>query len=550
VEAVAWSPDGRWLVSGSRDRTLKVWDAVHWTEQVTLPGHTSWVSAVAWSPDGRWLVSGSQDRTLKVWDAVHWTEQATLSGHTGEVSAVAWNPDGRWLVSGSWDRMLKVWEAATGDSIAAFSTDAELVRCALAPNTGVMLRIAASDKAGQVHVLHLRGAPAADTPPAEAELCTLALTAPTLAARRRAAHRLGWIRPGTAPAPLTAALQAPNPVRRAAAAAALGWMLAHEAVAPLLVSLADAVDGVRVAAAGALLHLRARDAYEDALQTLVAVATASPDPSAQGAAAQLLQASPDPELVPQIVEALVQCAVGDGTPQSQEVAVHLLNELDGGLDALRQRIQALVEANDWEGVLRLTNRLLPLLPDDADLCWWRGQALLNQGEAAAALSDFTQVTIKEPQFAAGYLLQAEALATLGRRVEALEAARRAAELAPAEASWQGNLGGYAYQAGAYEEALAATERALELDPKLTFAAFNRALIQLAQGEPEAALAAYKSGLDLCTELTPDEAHQQITAARKHLTALAQAQPDLSTAVATCEQLLAAEVDGGGESDPV
>ena len=110
VNAVAWSPDGARIVSGSRDGTLKIWDSGTAAEMATLSGHTGAVNAVAWSPDGTRIVSGSTDRTLRVWDSGTGKEVGTLSGHTGPVNAVAWSPDGSRIVSGSEDGAVKLWD--------------------------------------------------------------------------------------------------------------------------------------------------------------------------------------------------------------------------------------------------------------------------------------------------------------------------------------------------------------------------------------------------------------------------------------------------------
>jgi WD40 repeat protein len=70
-------------------------------------GHSNWVSACGWSPDGRRIVSGSSDNSLKVWDAQSGDCVLTLQGHSNSVSACGWSPDGRRIVSGSSDNSLK-----------------------------------------------------------------------------------------------------------------------------------------------------------------------------------------------------------------------------------------------------------------------------------------------------------------------------------------------------------------------------------------------------------------------------------------------------------
>ncbi len=121
VEVVAFSPDGHILVSGSFDKTLKLWDVASGTALRTLSGHTGSVNAVAFSPDGRTLVSGSGDGTLKLWDVINGTALRNLSGHTGWIKAVAFSPDGRTVVSGSFDNTLKLWDVASGTELRTLS---------------------------------------------------------------------------------------------------------------------------------------------------------------------------------------------------------------------------------------------------------------------------------------------------------------------------------------------------------------------------------------------------------------------------------------------
>ncbi|MHC4426413.1 MAG: protein kinase domain-containing protein [Planctomycetota bacterium] len=139
VWSVAFSPDGKRIVSGSVDKTIKIWDAATGIELMTLRGHGQATHVVAFSPDGKCIVSGSADNTIKVWDAATGTELMTLRGHNDRVISVAFSPDGKCIVSGSGDRTIKIWDAATGaelmtlrghdgwiDSI-AFSPDGERI---------------------------------------------------------------------------------------------------------------------------------------------------------------------------------------------------------------------------------------------------------------------------------------------------------------------------------------------------------------------------------------------------------------------------------------
>ncbi|MCK9878517.1 P-loop NTPase fold protein, partial [Frankia sp. Ag45/Mut15] len=116
LNAVVVSPDGRQIVSGGEDGSVRVWDRASGVEQAVLTGHTSWVWAVAVSADGRQIVSGGGDGSVRVWDRASGVEQAVLTGHTGPVRAVAVavTPDGRQIVSGGDDRSVRVWNRESG----------------------------------------------------------------------------------------------------------------------------------------------------------------------------------------------------------------------------------------------------------------------------------------------------------------------------------------------------------------------------------------------------------------------------------------------------
>ena len=114
VMSVAYSPDGRRIVSGSMTGRCGCGTPHSGAELACLRGHENEVKSVAYSPDGRRIVSGSWDQTVRVWDAESGAELACLRGHEGAVTSVAYSPDGRRIVSGSWDKTVRVWDADSG----------------------------------------------------------------------------------------------------------------------------------------------------------------------------------------------------------------------------------------------------------------------------------------------------------------------------------------------------------------------------------------------------------------------------------------------------
>ena len=87
-----------------------------WTPLIqTLVGHSDWVSTVVFSPDGKRIVSGSEDMTVKLWDAVTGELQRTLAGHRNSISGVVFSPDGECFVSESRAGTIKRWDTVTGE---------------------------------------------------------------------------------------------------------------------------------------------------------------------------------------------------------------------------------------------------------------------------------------------------------------------------------------------------------------------------------------------------------------------------------------------------
>jgi|GEM_PF-1197150 len=120
VNAVAWSPDGKLIASGSGDNTVQVWDATTGANVFTYRGHSSRVLAATWSPDSKRIASGDShpNGTVQVWDATTGANVFTYQNNTtGDVYAVAWSPDGKRIASGGADQIVQVWDAADGGNI-------------------------------------------------------------------------------------------------------------------------------------------------------------------------------------------------------------------------------------------------------------------------------------------------------------------------------------------------------------------------------------------------------------------------------------------------
>src|SRR5258705_8122777 len=94
VADVAFSPDGRVIVTGSYDGTARTWEVVTGMPLVTFAGNDGAIYGVAFSPDGTRIATASSDQTARVWDVARGTARAVLTGHFEAAQDVAFSPDG------------------------------------------------------------------------------------------------------------------------------------------------------------------------------------------------------------------------------------------------------------------------------------------------------------------------------------------------------------------------------------------------------------------------------------------------------------------------
>jgi WD40 repeat protein len=115
VTSVAFSPDGRWVLSGSHDGTMRRWDVTREGEgRIFRLPLGWWVSCVAFCPDGRRAIAGYYDYSIRLWDLETRQEVRSYLGHRGTVTSLAVSPDGRTFLSGSEDHTLRLWDLESG----------------------------------------------------------------------------------------------------------------------------------------------------------------------------------------------------------------------------------------------------------------------------------------------------------------------------------------------------------------------------------------------------------------------------------------------------
>jgi WD40 repeat protein/serine/threonine protein kinase len=135
MTSVAVTPNGRFIISGCDDNTLWLWDLTTARYLQIFEGHQHGVTAVTVTPNGRFAVSGSDDGTLRLWNLAAGKCLRTFEGHTEGVIAVAVTPNGRFVISGSQDKTLRQWDLATAKCLQTFKGHKEGVTAiAVTPN--------------------------------------------------------------------------------------------------------------------------------------------------------------------------------------------------------------------------------------------------------------------------------------------------------------------------------------------------------------------------------------------------------------------------------
>ena len=147
VRCLCSTSDGKFLISGSLDKTIRIWN---WRQQVPygseLEGHQDWVRCVCITHDDTRIVSGSNDETIRVWDIFNGFNIMTITGHKAVIRTVCMSGDGTQIISGGQDRKIWLWDLDTGAAVRVIEGHDDWVTsvCAI-PHTSLIVS-ASSDR--------------------------------------------------------------------------------------------------------------------------------------------------------------------------------------------------------------------------------------------------------------------------------------------------------------------------------------------------------------------------------------------------------------------
>ena len=121
VASVAFSPDGTQVLTGSWNKTARLWGVESGKEIHAFTGDFGLVTLVAISPEGELVLTDSGDKTARLWDLKSGKALLAFSGHTDQVTSIAFSPDGKQVLTGSKDKTARLWDLKSGKALLAFS---------------------------------------------------------------------------------------------------------------------------------------------------------------------------------------------------------------------------------------------------------------------------------------------------------------------------------------------------------------------------------------------------------------------------------------------
>ena len=150
IASAAFSPDGKRIIAGCRDKTACLWDSKTGNLLLILTGHTSTIRSVAFSPDGKTVLTGSWDKTACLWDSKTGKKLTTFKGHSNLIFSVAFNHTGEKVLTGSKDKTACLWNSKTGELLQTFKGHTERIEAVAFSSDGEKVLTASYDTTARV----------------------------------------------------------------------------------------------------------------------------------------------------------------------------------------------------------------------------------------------------------------------------------------------------------------------------------------------------------------------------------------------------------------
>ncbi|KAL7750605.1 Transcription initiation factor TFIID subunit 5 [Sorochytrium milnesiophthora] len=146
VYSTSFSYDNRYLLSCSKDRTVRLWSMDTYTNLVCYRGHNYPVWDVDFGPEGFYFATASHDRTARLWSCDHIYPLRIFAGHLSDVDAVKFHPNSNYIVTGSSDKTARLWDVQRGACVRVFTGHSAAVQCLAFSPDGKKLATAGEDK--------------------------------------------------------------------------------------------------------------------------------------------------------------------------------------------------------------------------------------------------------------------------------------------------------------------------------------------------------------------------------------------------------------------
>lgn len=145
VYGLSFSPDNKYLISSSEDKTARLWSLDTYTALVSYKGHNQPVWDVKFSPFGHYFATASHDQTARLWATDHIYPLRIFAGHINDVDCVEFHPNSNYIFTGSSDKTARMWDVQTGNAVRIFMGHTNAINCMAVSPDGRWLATAGED---------------------------------------------------------------------------------------------------------------------------------------------------------------------------------------------------------------------------------------------------------------------------------------------------------------------------------------------------------------------------------------------------------------------